>query len=36
LATSRRTADLPAFNQKVIEKFGEGLRSQSGLQAIAE
>jgi len=36
LVTSRRPADLPAFNQKVIEEFGEGVHNRSSMQAIAE
>ena len=36
LVTSRRPADLPAFNQKVIEEFGEGVHSRPGMQAVAE
>jgi protease I len=36
LVTSRRPADLPAFNQKIIEEFGQGVHSRSGMHAVAE
>ena len=35
LVTSRRPADIPAFNAKMIEEFGEGVHSRSGAAAAA-
>ena len=36
LVTSRRPADLPAFNRKLVEEVGEGVHSRPGMQALAE
>jgi protease I len=36
LVTSRRPSDIPAFNQKMIEQFGEGIHTLSVEQAEAQ
>lgn len=38
LVTSRKPADLPAFNKKIIEEFGEGIHPRTGVRqrAMAE
>jgi len=36
LVTSRKPADLQAFNRKLVEEVGEGVHSRSGMQAVTE
>jgi protease I len=35
LVTSRKPADIPAFNQKIIEEFAEGKHAAEHLRATA-
>ena len=35
LVTSRKPADIPAFNRKMIEEFAEGVHGGGGRRAMA-
>jgi len=35
IVTSRKPADLPAFNRKMIEEFGEGRHARAGAEPVA-